>query len=613
MTSGEVTFIATNGLKITINEDNNKYLTDFGMAVIKDRYTVRGETIQEAFARTACAFADSPEHAQRLYNYVSKLWFMFASPLLSNGGTDRGLAISCFLNYVGDSRESLASNFVENVFLSTNGGGIGTYFGAVRSNGSPVRGGVSQSTGVIPFLKVIDSQMLAYQQGKMRRGSAAVYLDISHPEIREFINIRKPTGGDPNRKCLNLHNAVNITDKFMQAVKEGAKWDLIDPHSELVMDTVDARSLWIDLLKLRMETGEPYLNFIDTANKALPEPLKKLGLKIHSSNLCNEIMLPTNEERTAVCCLSSVNLEKFDEWKDDELFIEDLMRMLDNVLEDFINTAPKEMHKAVNSARSERSVGLGAMGFHSYLQSKSVPFESAMAQSWNKRMFKHMFSKSFDASIKLGTERGEAPDMKGTGHRFAHRHALAPNANSGIMCGNTSPSIEPYRANIFNQKTLTGTFTVKNRNLERLLEEKGLNTKEVWSSITANRGSVQHLDSLSSEEKDVFKTAIELDQDWIIQHASDRQIYICQGQSVNLFFSPEVDINTLHKVHYNAWHKGLKGLYYLRSETLQRVENVVTTSSSTATPIVVNASNLSNEMENLQSVEEEPSCLGCSG
>lgn len=581
-----------NNFTIYIDNDLDNLLTDFGKAVIKDRYAVDQESIQEAFARASCAFADDADHAQRLYFYVSHLWFMFASPLLSNGGKTTGLPISCFLNYIEDSREGLAENLTENIWLSTSGGGIGSYFGHVRSNGSPVKGGVSQSTGVIPFIKVVDSQMLAYQQGRMRRGSAAVYLDVAHPEIVEFINIRKMSG-DPNRKCRNLHNAVNIPDAFMQAVKEGKMWDLIDPHTQKVIESVDARSLWLDILKIRMETGEPYLHFIDTANKALPKFLKDKGLKIHSSNLCQEIELPTSKDRTAVCCLSSVNLEKFDEWKEHPTFIEDLMRMLDNVLDTFIKDAPAGMHKAIYSAVNSRDVGLGAMGFHSFLQAKKVPFESAVAKSWNHRIFSLINDKSLEASKKLAIEKGEAHDARGYGLRFSHRLAIAPNANSGIMCGNTSPSIEPFRANAFTQKTLSGSFLVKNHNLEKLLTSLGKNTNDVWVTIINKGGSVQHLDFLDKDTKDTYKTAIELNQEWIIEHAADRQQYICQGQSVNLFFPPDIDIATLHKVHFSAWEKGVKGLYYLRSETLHRAENV-------------NISNLKNE-----TVTE--GCLGCEG
>ncbi len=562
---------------ISIDYSRDSLLTPFSVSTLQDRYMLPAEkSPQEAFARAAEAFADDDEHAQRLYDYASKLWFMFSTPVLANGGTKRGLPISCFLNYVPDSIDGLAANILEDIHLTTSGGGIGSYFGHVRSDGEATKRG-TKSTGIIGFIKVIESLMLAYSQGSNRRGAASIYLDISHPEIEEFINMRKP-GGDANRKALNrkvFHHAVNIPDSFMDKImQEDDSWPLIDPHSKDVRKVVSARELWIRLLETRMETGEPYLHFIDTSNKYLPEALKAKGLRIHQSNLCSEIILPTNEYRTAVCCLSSVNLEKFDEWKDDPLFIEDLIRMLDNVLDGFIKSASwKKMERAIRSATMERSLGLGAMGFASYLQSKNIPFESAMASSRNRVMFQHIYEQARAASKKLATERGEAPDMEGTGLRNAHLIAIAPNASSGIIAG-TSPGIEPEPGNVHVKKTDTGTTYSKNKHLEKLLEQLGKNTKEVWDSVLFNNGSVQHLDFLSEHAKDVFKTAFELDQSWIVDHAGSRQPFIDQAQSVNLFFNPGVDKSVLHRVHYEAWQKELKTLYYLRSGKAKAAENI---------------------------------------
>jgi ribonucleoside-diphosphate reductase alpha chain len=542
--------------------------------ILKDRYLLpTEETPQEAFARACVAFADNKAHAERLYKYVSNLWFMFASPLLSNGGTDRGLPISCFLNYVPDSREGLAAHYTENIWLSSMGGGIGGYWGHIRSQGQSTSKG-NKTTGVIPFMHVVDSQMVAFNQGATRRGSYASYMDISHPEIIEFIDMRKPAGGDINRKNLNLHHAVIVPDKFMWAMEKDEDWTLVDPNSKDKVKTIKARSIWIKILEARISTGEPYIMFIDTVNRALPKELKDKGLKVHHSNLCSEITLPTNEERTAVCCLSSVNLEYFDEWSKEELFIEDLMRMLDNTLTKFIKGAPLTMKKAITSAESERSVGLGAMGFHSYLQRNGIALNSPLAMGPNIKIFKYIKKKCDAANLKLGKERGEAPDLKGTGKRFAHMTAIAPNASSSIICGNTSPSIEPLRANAFTQKTLSGSFLIKNKYLKKLLEEKGKDIKDVWKIIISNTGSVESLDFLNAQEKNVFKTAIEVDQAWLVDLASERQKYICQAQSLNLFFPPDVNVRKLNNVHKRAWHKKLKTLYYCRSEAIKRAENI---------------------------------------
>jgi ribonucleoside-diphosphate reductase alpha chain len=564
-----------------INYERDELLTDFGKTTLKDRYLLPEETSpQEGFMRAAKAFSDNDEMAQRIYDYASKLWFMYSTPVLSNAGSKRGMPISCFLNYVGDSREGLTGHYTENAWLASVGGGIGGYWGDIRSDGTQTSGG-SQSSGSIPFLHVVDSEILAFSQGKTRRGSYAAYMDISHPEIIEFLEMRKPSGGDVHRKCLNLHHGVNISDDFMQLIDNCIKeptyddsWNLIDPHTKAVVRTVSARDLWLKILETRVATGEPYVSFIDTVNDALPETQKKLGLKVNHSNLCTEITLATDENRTAVCCLSSVNLEKYDEWKNNSLFIPDLVRFLDNVLQYFIDKAPDELFRAKFSANSERSLGLGAMGFHAYLQSRGIAFEGALAKSLNMKIFKSIKEQAVEESKRLAVKRGEAPDMEGTGMRNAHLLAIAPNASSSIICGTTSPSIEPYRANAYVQKTMSGSFLVKNKYLEKLLEKKGINTEKMWTSILANRGSVLHLKELSDNEKDIFKTAIEINQQWIVEHAADRQKHICQGQSVNVFVPADVNIKELHDIHMLAWKKKLKTLYYCRSEAIKRAELV---------------------------------------
>ena len=561
--------------------NRDKYLSEFSIKTLNDRYMLNNEVSpQEAFARAAQAFADDEAHAQRLYNYASKLWFMFSTPVLSNGGTTRGMPISCFLNHVEDSRGGITSHYTENAFLSSVGGGIGGNWSSVRGVGSSTSNG-SESTGVIPFLKVVDGEMLAFSQGITRRGSYAAYLDISHPEMEEFLDIRKPTGGDINRKSINLHHAVVITDDFMQLIEKATRekdfnddWDLIDPHTNKVVKTVPAKTLWVKLIQNRVETGEPYIMFKDTVDKALPEFQQKLGLKVRHSNLCSEITLATDEDRTAVCCLSSVNLEEYDEWKNDDLFIPDLIRMLDNVLDHFIHNAPPELHRAVYSARQERSLGLGAMGFHAYLQRHSIPFESVIAKIRNKNMFREIKEKANEATKLLAKERGECPDAVGHGVRNSHLLAIAPNASSSIICGNTSPSIEPYRANAFVQKTKTGSSLLKNEYLEHCLDEIGMNNAEIWQSIITHDGSVQHLEFLDQDTKDIFKTGVEMDQRWLVEFAADRQEDICQSQSLNLFFPANVSKQELHAVHMMAWKKGVKTLYYLRSEAIKRADNV---------------------------------------
>ena len=560
---------------LTLDRSRDALLTAFGKATLEDRYLMPGESYQDMFARVAQAYSDDAAHAQRIYDYISKLWFMPATPVLSNGGTDRGLPISCFLNSVGDSLDGIVGTWNENVWLASNGGGIGTYWGRVRSIGEKVKAG-GETSGIIPFVRVMDSLTLAISQGSLRRGSAAVYLDIHHPEIEEFLEIRKPSG-DFNRKSLNLHHGINITDEFMEAVRDDLPFGLRSPKNQEVVRTVSARSLWQKILEIRLQTGEPYLIYSDTVNRSMPRHQKELGLKVTTSNLCSEIMLHTGpdhrgEERTAVCCLSSINAEKYFEWADDPDFVEDIMRFLDNVLEDFIRRAPEGMAKARYSAMRERSVGLGLMGFHSFLQSQGVPFESAMAKVWNNRFFKHIRSHADKASVKLAHERGACPDAQERGlmARFSHKLAIAPTASISIICGGASPCIEPIPANIYTHKTLSGSHTVKNQYLIDLLEEKGANTDETWASILEHEGSVQHLDCLSEDEKDIFKTAFEIDQRWIIEFAADRAPYICQGQSINLFLPADIDKWDLMMLHWTAWEKGVKSLYYCRSKSVQR-------------------------------------------
>lgn len=565
-------------IKIDHSRDNK--ITPFGKSTLKDRYLLPDETIQEAFARVACAYADDESHAQRLYDYMSQLWFAPSTPVLVNGGAKRGLPISCFLNEVEDSLDGITDTWMENVWLASKGGGIGTYWGNVRSIGEKV-GRVGKTSGIIPFLRVQDSLTMAISQGSQRRGAAAVYLPVSHPEIEEFIEVRRPTGGDPNRKAQFLHNAVAISDDFMKAVENDTEWQLVSPKSGDVVSTVQARDLWVRILTARIETGEPYLLFIDTVNKAIPSFHKDQGLTVKMSNLCSEITLPTGIDqhgrmRTAVCCLSSVNLELYDEWKDNEMFIEDIMRYLDNILQDFIDRAPDDMKNARYAALRERSVGLGAMGFHSFLQKNNIPFESAMAKSWNKRMFKHLRDGADAASVKLADERGPCPDAGEAlvKERFSNKMAIAPNASSSIYCGNTSPGIEPLSGNSFTQKTLDGSFNVRNKFLKQLLAEKGYDDDDTWSSITTNEGSVQHLEFLTDDEKDIFKTAFELDQRWVIEHAADRAEFICQAQSVNLFLPADVHKKELHMLHFDAWKKGVKSLYYCRSKSIRRAQVV---------------------------------------
>jgi ribonucleoside-diphosphate reductase alpha chain len=566
--------------QVRVDRTRDSLLTDFGRATLRDRYLMPGEEFQDLFARVASFYGDDQGHAQRIYDYMSRLWFMPATPVLSNGGTARGLPISCFLNEATDSLEGIVGLWNENVWLASKGGGIGSYWGNLRSIGEKV-GAVGKTSGVIPFIRVMDSLTLAISQGSLRRGSAAVYLPISHPEIEEFIELRRPTGGDPNRKALNLHHGIQIPDAFMRAVEADEKWSLLSPKDKSVVRQVSARALWVRILTARIETGEPYLVFSDHVARAQPEHHKLAGLEVKTSNLCSEITLPTGRdhhgvERTAVCCLSSLNLEKWFEWEKHPTFIEDIMRFLDNVLQDFIDRAPPGMEKARYSAERERSVGLGVMGFHSFLQALNVPWESVVAKVWNKRIFKHIRAQADASSVMLAEERGACPDAEeyGSKERFSHKMSLAPTASISIIAGNASPGIEPIAANVFLQKTLSGSFTVRNRHLQKLLEQKGQDTDAVWSSITTTKGSVQHLDFLTADEKAVYKTAFELDQRWIVEHAADRAGSICQSQSVNVFLPANVSKRDLHQIHFMAWKRGVKSLYYCRSLSIQRADTV---------------------------------------
>tara|TARA_B100000029_G_scaffold131650_1_gene125420 strand:- start:963 stop:2894 length:1932 start_codon:yes stop_codon:yes gene_type:complete len=580
LTNNTELFQNDKGITIKIDRTKDKKLTDFGKATLSDRYLGQNESYQDLFARVASIYADDNLHAQRIYNYISNLWFMPATPILSNGGTERGLPISCFLNEAGDSLSGILDLWSENVWLAAKGGGIGSYWGNLRSIGEKI-GRVGKTSGIIPFIKVMDSLTMAISQGSLRRGSAACYLPIDHPEIEEFIEMRRPTGGDPNRKALNLHHGVLVTDAFMRAVETNSEWALKSPKDGIVQSTISARNLWIRLLTARVETGEPYIIFVDTVNRLIPQHHKLAGLNVKTSNLCSEITLPTGidkdgKDRTAVCCLSSLNLETFEEWKDEKNFIEDVMRFLDNVLSDFINRAPDSFKDAKYSAMRERSVGLGVMGFHSFLQKNSIPLESVMSKVWNNKIFKHIQTEVDFASKKLADERGACPDAEEYNfkERFSNKTAIAPTASISIICGGASPGVEPVAANSYTHKTLSGSYNVRNRYLKKVLEKYGKNNDETWSSITTNQGSVDHLDFLTRNEKDVFKTAFELDQKWIIELGADRTPYVSQAQSINIFLPADVHKKELHQIHFQAWKKGLKSLYYCRSKSIQRAENI---------------------------------------
>jgi ribonucleoside-diphosphate reductase alpha chain len=592
------------GVKVDFSRDS--LFDELGLKRLKESYMREEESSpQERFAYVSKHFGSNPEHSQRLYEYSSKHWLSYSTPILSFGRSKRGLPISCFLPYLDDSAEGLVDTLSEVNWLSMLGGGVGIGLG--------IRSADDKSVGIMPHLRTYDASSLAYRQGRTRRGSYAAYLDISHPDVLIFLEMRKPTG-DQNMRCLNLHHGLNITDEFMQLIEKCMKdpnaddtWNLKDPHSGEIRDSVSAKELWQRILEIRMQTGEPYLHFIDTSNRMMPEFQKKLGLSIRQSNLCSEIILPTDKKRTAVCCLSSLNLEYYDEWKNNKLFLRDVAEMLDNVLQYFIDNAPSSIKRAKYSAMRERSIGIGALGFHAYLQKNNIPFESPMAIGRNKLMFQTIRKALNKANLELGKERGEAPDAEGTGQRFSHLMAIAPNASSSIIMGNTSPSVEPYRANAYRQDTLSGSYLNKNRYLDKIIKEKcdadsKLDYQEIWSSIIANDGSVQHLDFLDDWTKDVFKTSMEIDQRWVVEHAADRQGHIDQAQSINLFFRPDVNIQYLHAVHFLAWKKGLKTLYYCRSEKLVKTDKV---SKKIERQII--------EEIDMKAVADGNECLACEG
>ena len=593
-------------LGININPAQDHLFDELGIARLKESYMMDNElSPQERFAFVSKTFSTDNDHAQRLYDYASKHWLSYSTPILSYGRSKRGLPISCYLNYIDDTAEGLVNNLSETNWLSMYGGGVGIGFG--------IRSADDKSTGMMPHLKMYDASSLAYRQGRTRRGSYAAYLDIDHPDIILFLEMRKPTG-DQNFRCLNLHHGINISNKFMQLIEDSMtdpnvddSWHLRDPHTKEIKETISARDMWQRILEMRMQTGEPYLHFIDTSNEKMPVWLKQLGLEINQSNLCSEIILPTNKERTAVCCLSSLNLEYFDEWSKDKGFLKDVLEMLDNTLSKFIEDAPDSISRAKYSAMRERSVGVGALGFHAYLQKKGMVFESALAKSSNMKMFRHIRSGLDSANLELGRERGEAPDAKGTGLRCSHVMAIAPNASSSIIMGNTSPSIEPWRANAYRQDTLSGSFLNKNKFLDKLIKDKcegnvNLHYDRIWSSIIANDGSVQHLRCLNDQEKEIYKTSMEIDQRWVIEHAADRQEYIDQSQSLNVFFRPDANITYLHAVHFMAWKKGVKTMYYCRSEKIGKADKV---SRKIEREIIQEI-----DMEALASGEE---CLACEG
>ena len=563
---------------INVDYSRDSLFDELGKLRLKESYMKDEEVSpQERFAFVSKTFGSNPEHAQRLYEYSSKHWLSYSTPILSFGRSKRGMPISCFLNYIEDTAEGLVDNLSETNWLSMLGGGVGIGFG--------IRSADDKSTGVMPHLKMYDASSLAYRQGRTRRGSYAAYLSIDHPDIISFLEMRKPTG-DQNMRCLNMHHGINIPDAFMEIIEKAMidpnfddSWKLVDPASNEVRETVSAKELWQRILEMRMMTGEPYIHFIDESNRKMPQWLKDKGLSINQSNLCSEIILPTNEKRTAVCCLSSLNLEHYDAWKNEPLFLKDVAEMLDNVLQYFIDHAPKTIKRAIYSAKQERSIGIGALGWHAYLQRNNLPWESPMAIGKNKQIFTHIRGQLDEANKQLGLERGEAPDAVGTGNRFSHLMAIAPNASSSILMGNTSPSIEPYRANAYRQDTLSGSHLNKNRWLDEIIQKEAVNHKEgwadeVWSSIIANDGSVQHIDWMDQWAKDVFKTSMEIDQRWVVQHAADRQVFIDQAQSLNVFFRPDSHIKYIHAVHFQAWKQGLKTMYYCRSDKIAKADKV---------------------------------------
>ena len=591
-----------NGIRVDYSRDS--LFDELGLTRLKESYMMDGEeSPQQRFAYVSSKFGSNAEHAQRLYEYSSKHWLSYSTPILSFGRSKRGLPISCFLNFIDDTAEGLVENLSETNWLSMLGGGVGIGFG--------IRSADDKSTGVMPHLKMYDASSLAYRQGKTRRGSYAAYLDISHPDILMFLEMRRPTG-DQNMRCLNLHHGINIPDAFMEIIENSMKdadyddsWELKDPHSGEVAEVVSAKELWQRILEMRMQTGEPYLHFIDESNRQMPQWLKDKGLKIHQSNLCSEIILPTNEKRTAVCCLSSINLEYYDDWKNNKMFLKDMAEMLDNVLQYFIDNAPDTISRAKYSATMERSIGIGALGWHALLQRKNIPWESAMATGLNKEIFQVIRRRLDSANKHLAEERGPCPDGKTAGVRFSHVMSIAPNASSSIIMGNTSPSIEPFRANAYRQDTLSGSHMHKNQYLDKLIRDKVKDPDkydELWSSIIANDGSVQHLSELDDWEKDVFKTAMEIDQRWVVQHAADRQEFIDQAQSLNVFFRPDADIRYIHAVHFLAWKQKLKTMYYCRSDKIAKADRV--------------AKRIEREVIkeiDFQQMTEGETCLACEG
>jgi ribonucleoside-diphosphate reductase alpha chain len=594
---------------VKTNLERDNLFDELGITRMKESYMLGSEVSpQERFAFVSSSFASNQEHAQRLYDYSSKHWLSYSTPILSFGRNKRGLPISCFLNYLEDTSEGLVNNFSETSWLSMMGGGVGIHVG--------IRGTDDKSAGVMPHLKTYDASCLAYKQGTTRRGSYAAYLDISHPDIIPFIEMRKATG-DQNMKAMNLNHGVNIPDKFMQIIENcmlypdyDDAWELIQPHSGKVVETISAKYLWTQLLELRLQTGEPYFWFIDRANEGLPDYQKAIGLKNHGSNLCSEISLATSPERTAVCCLSSVNLEYFDEWKDDPLFLKDTLEMLDNVLQYFIDNAPDTISRARYSAMRERSVGVGSLGFHAYLQKNSIAFEGVLAKSVNNQMFYGIRSKLDQANLELAQERGACPDAADFNvmKRCSHVMAIAPNASSSIIMGNTSPSIEPFSANAYRQDTTSGAYLNKNKFLDKLTKEMQKDFPEgwyedTWASIVSENGSIQHLDCFTEIQKAVYKTAREIDQRWIIEHSADRQKFVDQAISTNVFFSPDVNIKYLHAVHFQAWKQGLKSLYYLRADKLKKADKV-------GQKVV--RKRIEDEI-NLIALIDDSECLACSG
>lgn len=587
------------GIPLHVERDSN--FNEQGLGLVEKYYSRGRGGVQEAIARAANNFSYGDVGlATRIYEAASKHWFFFSSPIFSNAvdgywktygrherkefwfpeskeerlaswiwEAPKAMPIACFGAYLPDSIEGQINAESELALLSVMGGGTALH--------SRIRAVSKKAPGPIPYIKSIDGTMGYYRQGETRRGSAAIYMDCDHPDIVEFIDMRRPSGGDPARKIDNrqgVHCAVNVTQKFIDAINKNEIWRLRCPHTQEVKGSLPARELWEKMLDAREFTGEPYLHFIDVTNRALPESQKKLGLRNYGSNLCSEITLATNEERTFVCCLSSLNLEKYDEWKDTSL-VTDLVRFLDNVVQWFIDYAPGGLARAVFSASRERALGIGAMGFHNYLMSKGIPFESGgfnSAAQHNHLIFSRIHEQGIAASKKLSDERGPAPDMENSGRRNSHVFAIAPNSNSSVLC-NTSPSIEPIASNAYTQKSRAGVFLVKNKWLEHVLEKEGQNTDSVWNSIIQHNGSVQHLTFLSDEQRDVFKTAWEIDQHWLVEHAGNRQKYICQAQSLNVFFPPGSDRPYINSVHLKAAREGkVKSMYYFRTGSEQKAD-----------------------------------------